>query len=196
MTAFHWECLRCRWRRGPAPARSGAAVRRSRPLHQGLRARRPQHQADHCLPFVVKTAHGGLRPDRADSIRPPLHARRAPTARAPSPIVLALATAAAGAGRLADGGGVAEWFRQGPAKPCTGVRFSSPPQCKRPGQGHSQVPLTRPPANAPWPTSTPSPPSGRPRSTGDHRWMPVQGCQGIGCHAGSRSHVRLSVNGV
>src|SRR5215831_19190639 len=39
---------------------------------------------------------------------------------------------------VARSGGVAEWFRQGPAKPCTPVRFRSPPQpdlCRRvPGQ--------------------------------------------------------------
>src|ERR1700744_4950558 len=28
-------------------------------------------------------------------------------------------------------GGVAEWFRQGPAKPCTRVRFPSPPRKSR-----------------------------------------------------------------
>ena len=28
---------------------------------------------------------------------------------------------------LIECGGVAEWFRQGPAKPCTGVRIPSPP---------------------------------------------------------------------
>jgi hypothetical protein len=32
-------------------------------------------------------------------------------------------------------GGVAEWFRQGPAKPCTPVRFRSPPPWKHPVQG-------------------------------------------------------------
>ena len=29
-------------------------------------------------------------------------------------------------------GGVAEWFRQGPAKPCTAVRFRSPPLAVNP----------------------------------------------------------------
>ncbi len=29
---------------------------------------------------------------------------------------------------LIECGGVAEWFRQGPAKPCTGVRIPSPPR--------------------------------------------------------------------
>ncbi len=35
-------------------------------------------------------------------------------------------------------GGVAEWFRQGPAKPCTAVRFRSPPRSK--GAGQSRFP--------------------------------------------------------
>src|SRR6516165_8158781 len=33
-------------------------------------------------------------------------------------------------------GGVAEWFRQGPAKPRTPVRFRSPPPAVCPGGGH------------------------------------------------------------
>ena len=33
-------------------------------------------------------------------------------------------------------GGVAEWFRQGSAKPCTAVQFRSPPLSVLPGQGH------------------------------------------------------------
>ena len=42
-------------------------------------------------------------------------------------------------GRLAAGearsyGGVAEWLRQGPAKPCTRVRFPSPPLSQAPNQ--------------------------------------------------------------
>src|SRR5207237_2448122 len=32
-----------------------------------------------------------------------------------------------GNANVARSGGVAEWFRQGPAKPCTAVRFRSPP---------------------------------------------------------------------
>ena len=57
-------------------------------------------------------------------------------------------------------GGVAEWFRQGPAKPCTAVRFRSPPPAsirgKVPGQrrfselstGHRQCPVC--PPETPW----------------------------------------------
>src|ERR1700722_7339574 len=33
-------------------------------------------------------------------------------------------------------GGVAEWLRQGPAKPCTPVRFRSPPPTKVPLRGY------------------------------------------------------------
>src|SRR5690348_15717356 len=37
----------------------------------------------------------------------------------------------AGAGGSTPGGGVAEWLRQGPANPCTRVRFPSPPRSFR-----------------------------------------------------------------
>ncbi len=46
-------------------------------------------------------------------------------------------------------GGVAEWFRQGPAKPRTAVRFRSPPPCNptdRVGGGAYSTPLSTRPA--------------------------------------------------
>ena len=54
-------------------------------------------------------------------------------------------------------GGVAEWFRQGPAKPCTRVRFPSPPlapdvQPSRPSRLPGVSPDVRPsrPSRSPW----------------------------------------------
>src|SRR5262249_11823447 len=41
---------------------------------------------------------------------------------------------ASGASNVARSGGVAEWFRQGPAKPCTPVRFRSPPRGRSAGR--------------------------------------------------------------
>ena len=44
--------------------------------------------------------------------------------------------------RHGPGGGVAEWLRQGPAKPCTRVRFPSPPLVPGCGAARSStVPL-------------------------------------------------------
>ncbi len=42
-------------------------------------------------------------------------------------------------GRLYRSGGVAEWFRQGPAKPRTAVRFRPPPLLRAPGARGSRV---------------------------------------------------------
>src|ERR1035438_7271931 len=39
-------------------------------------------------------------------------------------------------------GGVAEWLRQGPAKPCTRVRFPSPPPCVPRTRSRRNTPLT------------------------------------------------------
>ena len=56
-------------------------------------------------------------------------------------------------------GGVAEWFRQGPAKPCTRVRFPSPPPMPERhltvGQCRPCFPLVSPGCSAAWPRAFP-----------------------------------------
>ena len=59
-------------------------------------------------------------------------------------------------------GGVAEWFRQGPAKPCTRVRFPSPPPIPERHLTVGQCSPTHPGA----PPSLPARPRGSPRRPG------------------------------
>jgi hypothetical protein len=73
--------------------------------------------------------------------------------------------------RTIRAGGVAEWHRQGPAKPCTAVRFRSPPLSKATlgvlvGYPPKSPPPKSPPPKSPPPKSPPpkSPPPKSPES--------------------------------
>ena len=127
---------RARPRLGPAAAllshrphrsRRGAPRRRPRWRHL-LRLDRPRGVRRGAPP-----GHGVERPDRvppaaAQPAEPPGRERTRPES-SPSAEGLNPSGALRAPARVSDPlpGGVAEWLRQGPAKPCTPVRFRSPP---------------------------------------------------------------------